>query len=138
MKKENDMRFEKLDNLMKAIEVREISKETDETRLLTKAQTGDSMYPRTVEMKRKIDMARCLPTPMESSEDLSNYFFLVKNLWHEVEVLHDKLDYRIKEMFRDSIKNAHIRATDLLLAKHGHERIFRVFNEASYEHSYVG
>ena len=94
--------------------------------------------PRTVEIERKIDMAKCLPTPMESSEDLSNYFFLVKHLWHEVEVLHDKLDYRIKEMFRDSIKDAHIRATDLLLAKHGHERIFRVFNEASYEHSYVG
>ena len=80
---------------------------------------------------------RCLPPPLESSEDLSHYIFLVKNLLHEVEVLQYKLDHQIRETFRDSIKDAHIRTTDILTARHGHQRIFRVFNEALQEHANV-
>jgi hypothetical protein len=104
----------------------------------TEMATDSGNVSKTVEIEENLEIPKCLPTPMESSEDLSNYLLLVKTLLHEVEVLQYKLDFRIRDTFRDSIKDAHIRTTDLLLAKHGHERIFRVFNQALCEHANVG
>ena len=91
----------------------------------------------TTEIEENLKMPKYLPTPMESSEDLSNYLFLVKNLLHEIEVLQYKLDHHVGKIFRESIKDAHIRTTELLLAKHGYERIFRVFNQALCENANV-
>jgi hypothetical protein len=120
--------------LKEAIEGLDILNNREKTEL-TEAETVDRAYPGQHDL---IGPNVLLPGSMESSEDLSNYVILFKKLLHEVEALHYKLDYKIRETFRDSIKYAHIQSADLLIAKHGHERIFWAFNQALYKQAKVG
>jgi hypothetical protein len=71
-----------------------------------------------------------MPPPFESSEELSHYCALVKNLLHEIEAVQYKLGRGVRSSFRDGIKRSHRRTTDILTAKHGHERICRIFSQA--------
>jgi hypothetical protein len=70
------------------------------------------------------------PSPLDSSEELSHYCTLVKNLLNEIEAVQYKLDHRVRHSFGEGIKRSHRRTTHILTAKHGHERICRIFGQA--------
>lgn len=172
-KKENDRKFEQL---TKAIEGLEISRETNG---LKKVPTNDSTYSsqhdssrssisdlrrhenvgssvlvnvvqiheieditQPATKKRRVreeadPPAYSLPHPLESSEELSHYCTLVKNLLNEVEDVQYKLEHQTRGSFRKGILDSHLSTTENLVAKHGHDRIWRIFSAALGEKANV-